>query len=211
MKRPVIILGAGGHGRVVLDLVRSLGYDVAGFTDPGYTMPGQTIEGVPVIGGDDEILKQNRDSIYLALGLGGTGDNTLRKRLFEKFSGLEYGFPCFAHPSAFVAGTAVFGDGSVVMAKAAVQAGCRVGRNVIINTGAVIDHDCALGDHSHIAPGAVLSGNVSVGTGAHIGTGAVVIQNIRVGEGALVAAGAVVVRDVLPRATVMGVPARERT
>lgn len=211
MTRPVIILGSGGHGRVVLDMLRILGQEVIAFTDSDPSLWGRPVDGVPVIGGDQEVLKHGICEFMLVIGLGGTGDNTPRRRLFEDFSQRGYGFATLVHPASTVSGTAAIKEGSVIMPGTVIQAGCRIGRNVIVNTGAVVDHDSILEDHAHIAPGAVLSGGVSVGCGAHVGTGAVVIQNIRVGEGALVAAGAVVVENVPPRTVVMGVPARERT
>lgn len=210
MNIPVIILGAGGHGRVVLDLLKSLGHEAAGFIDRNQVLWGQVIDGVPVIGGDDEILKKPPGEIRLAMGLGGVGDNRPRMSLYEMFCARGYFFPCFFHPSSIVSGTASTGGASMVMAGAVIQAGCILGKNVIINTGALVDHDCRIGDHVHVAPGAVLSGGVTVGSGAHIGTGAVVIQNIHIGEDSVVAAGAVIVRDVSRGSVVMGVPGRER-
>jgi UDP-perosamine 4-acetyltransferase len=210
LKRPVIILGAGGHGRVILDLLQKLNYEVRGFSDPDQTLWGKTIDGVPVIGGDDEILNLDTDVIHLALGVGGTGDNSFRKKLFTFFSERHYTFPSFVHPSAIIASNVILGKGSIAMAGSVIQTGCRIGDNVIINTGALVDHNCIIGDHVHIAPGAVISGNVSVGVGAHLGTGSTVIQNIRIGDRALVAAGAVVVRDIEPGEKVMGVPAKRK-
>lgn len=210
MNFPVYILGAGGHGRVVLELIRSLGYDVVGFTDPDRELWGKEIQGIPVIGGDDEIFKKPTKGVALAMGMGGVGDNSPRMKLYQSLSSRGFVFPCFSHPSAMVSESARLGNGTVVMAGAVVQAGCLLGENVIINTGALVDHDCRIEDHAHIAPGAVLSGGVSIGCGAHIGAGAVVIQGIRIGERALVAAGAVVVKDVKQGSMVMGVPAMER-
>jgi len=210
LKRPVIILGAGGHGRAILDLLQKLNYEVRGFSDPDQTLWGKTIDGVPVIGGDDEILNLDTDVIHLALGVGGTGDNSFRKKLFTFFSERHYTFPSFVHPSAIIASNVILGKGSIAMAGSVIQTGCRIGDNVIINTGALVDHNCIIGDHVHIAPGAVISGNVSVGVGAHVGTGSTVIQNIRIGDRALVAAGAVVVRDIEPGEKVMGVPAKRK-
>jgi UDP-perosamine 4-acetyltransferase len=210
LKRPVIILGAGGHGHVILDLLQKLNYEVRGFSDPDQTLWGKIIDGVPVIGSDDKILNLDPDEIHLALGVGGTGDNSLRKKLFTFFSVRQYTFPSFFHPSAIIASNVILGKGSIAMAGSVIQTGCRIGDNVIINTGAIVDHNCIIGDHVHIAPGAVISGNVSVGVGTHVGTGSTVIQNIRIGDRALVAAGAVVVRDIEPGEKVMGVPAKRK-
>ena len=210
MERSVIILGAGGHGRTILDLLRNLGYKVAGFSDPDQSLWGTIINGIPVIGSDDEVLKFSIKEIFLALGVGGTRDNSPRKRLFEHFFRKQYTFPVFVHPSSIISTNSVLGSGSIVMAGSVIQTGCKIGNNVIVNTGAIVDHDCLIEDHVHIAPGAVLSGNVSIGVGAHVGTGATIIQNIKVGAWAVVGAGAVVVNDVEPNSIVMGVPAKTR-
>lgn len=210
MKRPVIILGAGGHGRVILDLLQKLNYDVRGFSDPDQTLWGKTIDGVPVIGSDDKILNLDTDEIHLVLGVGGTGDNSLRKHLFTFFSSRHYTLPSIVHPSAMIASNVIMGKGSIAMAGSVIQTGCRIGDNVIINTGSLVDHDCIIENHVHIAPGAVISGNVMIHNGSHVGTGATIIQNISIGEEALVAAGAVVVKDVAPRTRVMGIPAQRK-
>lgn len=209
MDRPFVILGAGGHGRVVLDLLHLLGAEVLGFTDPKVPA-GQGIDGTYCLGEDGVVLQHNPSSIFLALGVGGVGETRQRLSIFDRFIAKGYVFPSLVHPAAVVAANVKVAEGSQIMAGVVVQTGSRIGRNVILNTRTSIDHDCILDDHVHVAPGAVLSGSVRVCRGAHVGAGAVIIQGIRVGEGALIAAGAVVIREVSPKTRVFGLPAREK-
>lgn len=205
-----LLLGGGGHARVVIDCLKSSGAALPyAVLDTDQTFWGKEIFGVPILGGDEWILKLKRDGVtHFVPGVGGVKDNTPRMQVFEL--GLKNGLIPLSviHPKAVCSQWARIGRGSVVVAGAIINAGSVVGDNVIINTGAVIDHDCVIGDHVHVAPGATLSGGVHVQRLAHIGTGASIRQGITIGEGAVVAAGAVVVRDVAPHAVVKGIPAK---
>lgn len=207
-RSPVIILGAGGHAKVVLAALVCAGYEVLGLTDSDSAKHGATILDVPVLGPDEAILNYGVTDVQLANGIGSIGKSDARRRVFEKFTGLGFRFTVLVHPSAVVAADSVLGDGAQVMAGAVIQPGCRIGRNAIINTGATVDHDADIGEHVHVSPGATVCGNVIIRPLAHVGAGATVIQNIIVGAGAVVAAGAVVVENVPPAAVVAGIPAR---
>jgi len=206
---PVIILGAGGHAKVLIDALRVQSAELLGIADADPDKKGQMLLGVPVLGGDDEVMKYPAEKIKLVSGIGSVRVNPLRRKLFEYFKSEGYQFASVTHPSAIIARDVVLSEGVQIMAGAVIQAGCHVGINAIINTGAVVDHDCSIGDHAHIAPGVTLSGGVVVGENAHVGTGATVIQGVRIGRNSLVAAGAVVIHDVAEGATVSGVPAKE--
>lgn len=200
-----IVLGGGGHARVVLDLLTVLGADVLGYTDPsGASALGE----VPCLGGDDALDAYAPDRVLLANGLGSVGEPAARAALYARFTAGGYTFPPLVHPGAVVSASAALGAGTQVMAGAVLQAGVRTGANVLVNTRASVDHGCVLGDHVHVAPGVTLSGDVRVGARTHLGTGAVVVQGVAIGAGCLVAAGAVVVRDLPDGAAVVGVPAR---
>lgn len=210
MKKLCVVLGGGGHAKVLIELLQSMAeMYLCGILDADPGRWGIEVQGVRILG-DDGLLPQLREKgvEYFIVGLGSTGNNRPRQRLFGL--ALGHGFrPLRAiHPSAIVSPSAEIGDGSAIMAGAILGASSRVGKNVIVNTGAIIEHDCVVGDHAHVATGARLASTVSVGDGAHIGVGAVVRQCIRVGAGALVGAGAVVVGDIPPRVVVGGVPAR---
>ena len=203
---PLIILGGGGHAKVVIEALLQGGRTVLGRTD-GDPAAADCL-GVPVLGDDRTVLEHDLEDVRLVNGIGATGDGTARRDLFAAFRSQGYRFAEVLHPAATVARDVVLEEGAQIMAGAVLQPGCRIGANAIVNTGARVDHDCVIGAHAHIAPGAVLCGGVRVGAGSHIGAGATVIQYLEIGPGCLVAAGAVVVASVPAGTKVAGVPAR---
>lgn len=208
---PVILLGAGGHAKVLIDALKLQSVEILGIVDVDTDKKGQELMGVKVMGGDEEVMKYSPQQIRLVNGIGSVRVSPLRRRIFELFKSKGYEFENVIHPASTIACDVELLEGVQIMAGAVIQTGCRLGSNSIINTHASVDHDCRLGNHTHISPGAVLSGGVVVGEGAHIGTGAVVIQGVQIGANSLVAAGAVVTRNVLSDVIVAGVPARELT
>jgi sugar O-acyltransferase (sialic acid O-acetyltransferase NeuD family) len=207
--RPVIVLGAGGHAKVVINALQMAGAEILGAVDPDPAIHATSILGVSVLGSDDVVLGHTPDAVALINGVGSTAPSSRRKDLFRRFFDAGYAFAPVIHPSAVIGGDVEMADAVQIMAGVVVQPGCRIGANAIINTRASVDHDCVIGDHVHIAPGAVLGGGITIGEGSHIGAGSTVIQNVRVGESVMVAAGAVVVTDVPNGARIAGVPARE--
>ena len=204
----IVGLGAGGHAKVVLDILRLMNeYRAIGLLDPGCV--GASVGGVMVLGGDELLHHLYAEGIiYAFMGVGGVGDNAPRSKLFEKVQAAGFTFIKAIHPSAVLADSVQVGLGVTIMAGAIINPDTRIGDNVIINTGGIVDHECDIASHAHISPGAVLCGGVRVGRGAHVGTGATVRQGIIIGDGALVGAGAVVVQDVPAHTIVVGVPAR---
>jgi sugar O-acyltransferase (sialic acid O-acetyltransferase NeuD family) len=205
-----LVWGAGGHGRVVADVVRAAGGRVAGFTDRDPALVGRpAVPGAPpVLLSDEELLRELAEDgprAWDALALG-IGDNRARLDAFRQApAGL---WPALAHPSAVLSPSATVGAGTVVMPLAVLNANARTGSAVIVNTGAVVEHDCRVGDGAHLSPRCVLAGGARVGEGAWVGAGATVLPGISVGAWAVVGAGAVVVRDVPEGTVVAGVPAR---
>jgi len=212
MPIPVVGLGAGGHAKVVIEILQLEGqYELVGLLDPKPDLQGELVLGVPVLGGDEQLaVLKARGVEHFFVGLGSTADLKPRRRLYE--FALSQGMkPAIAiHPSAIISPSAVLGMGATVMAAVVINADARLGDNVIVNTGAIIEHDCVIGNHVHVATGAKLSGGVIVEDEAHIGVGAIVRQYIRIGTGAVIGAGAVVVKDVPDGQTVLGNPARRR-
>lgn len=202
----LLIIGAGGHGAVVLDVIRSEGkYKPIGFIDADPAMTGKMIGGLPVLGPLNLLpkLKQKVRRAIVAIG-----DNRIRLSYAAKLAQDGFELVNAIHAGAHISPTAWIGRNVVVAAGAIVSTSAHIGDSVLINTAAIVDHECEVAEGVHLGPGCKLAGRVRVAAGAFIGMGACVIQCLRVGEEAIVGAGAVVVRDVEDRDTVMGVPAR---
>ncbi len=202
----LVIVGAGGHGKVVADAAINAGYTVAGFIDDRL-VPGTVVIGVQVLGSIAWL--ENRlneyDEIFVAVG-----DGIRRMEIIEYFLSRGANVAIIVDPSASVSRFAALGTGTVVLAQGAINAGANLGRGVIVNTGATVDHDCVLGDGVHICPGVHLSGNVVVGKTTWIGVGSSVRQSINIGANVMVGAGSVVVSDISDGQVVAGVPAKVR-
>ena len=205
-----VVLGGGGHARVVLDCL--LGSGVAApfaMLDSNASLWGTTVLGVPILGGDERLEElKGRGVTHFVVGVGSVGDNRSRARLFDKAVGCGLEPLIIRHPSSICSTWAGVGAGSVLFPGAVVNAGASLGKNVIVNSGAIVEHDCRVGDHGHVASRACLCSTVSIGDYAHIGAGATVRQCLAIGAGAIVAAGAVVIREVPAWTVVGGVPAR---
>jgi sugar O-acyltransferase (sialic acid O-acetyltransferase NeuD family) len=207
-KLRVLILGAGGHGRVVLDiLLQARRHEVLGFLDNNPDMHGRRVDGIPVRGGlhDLEHLREELDvgGVIIAIG-----DNGARRGLARQIEQAGIELVSAVHPSATLAHNATIGRNVVIAAGVVVCANCQIGDSVILNTGCIIDHQTMIGEGSHICPGVRLAGRVKVEPGVFVGIGATVVPMVTLGCEAVVGAGAVVLEDVLPMATVAGVPAR---
>ncbi len=202
-------LGAGTHAKSVLEAILSAGvYEVVALVDDDAAREGSELLGVPVVGpGALERLREEGVGSGFT-GVGGVGDASTRRRVFQRLRAEGFELPPILHTAAVVSPRARLGLGTQVLAGGIVNVGAEIGDGVIVNTGAIVEHDCRIGAHAHLAPGTRLAGLVTVGEGAHVGIGAVAIEGVRIGAGALVAAGAVVVRDVPDGASVAGVPAR---
>ena len=204
----MIVIGAGGHAKVLISILKSLGCEILGITESNIDLYGQTVLNILIRGNDNYVLEQRPESIELVNGLGSVVSTEQRKNIYAKFKSYGYFFSTVVHPSSIVADDVFLGEGVQIMAGAVIQPGCKIGENAIINTGVCIDHDCIVGDHVHLAPGVVLSGTVNIGAKSHIGTSATIIQGLTIGESAIVAAGAVVIRNIPSGVKAMGNPAR---
>lgn len=195
----VIVIGAGGHGKVVVSTLLAAGIDVAGIFDDDERKWGLEILGVPVGG---PVVKAEGHDLLAVLGIGSNG---ARKHLADT---LGMGWATAVHPQAWIHPSVRLGEGSVVFAGAVIQPDAKVGKHVIVNTGALIDHDCEVGDFAHVAPGTQMAGQVTLEEGAFLGIGSSAIPGVRVGAWATVGAGAAVVDDLPGGVTAVGVPAR---
>ncbi|MCA3272175.1 MAG: NeuD/PglB/VioB family sugar acetyltransferase [Roseomonas sp.] len=206
MTRPrILLLGAGGHGKAIADLLLADGgYEVAGFVDAA--PKASQVLGLPVLG--DESLLAALAGQGIALAHAAVGDNAQRLAAAALLRAAGFALPSLTHPVALIGYGARVGEGAAILARAVIGPEAEIGALALINTGAIVEHDCVVEEAAHIGPGAVLAGGVRVGAGALIGAGAVVRPGVVIGAGAVVGAGAAVVEDVAPGARVAGVPAR---
>ena len=204
MSRGNLIVGAGGHGKVVADALLAAGMKLLGFLDDDLTRMNQVVLGYPVLASSDKWTELNAEGLVI-----GVGNNHIRQQLQEKIKAIAWpNWIKVIHPRAVVAQTALVGVGTVVMAGAIINPDAVIGEHAIINTGATVDHDCTVGKYVHIAPGVHLAGEVSVGDSAFIGIGSVVLPGCRIGKNAVIGAGAVVINDVPDDVVAKGIPAR---
>jgi sugar O-acyltransferase (sialic acid O-acetyltransferase NeuD family) len=197
----IAIIGAGGHGKVVLSTLVAAGQHVDAFFDDDSTLIGKTVLGIPVEGPLNAATPDRIKSLVI-----GVGDNRVRQSLAKRFSWVTW--LTARHPSSWIDSSVVLEGGSVVFAGAVVQPDTIIGEHAILNTGCTVDHDCRIGAFVHLGPGVHLCGDVSVDEGVLLGVGAIVRPGIRIGRWSVVGAGAVVIRDVPAESTVTGVPAK---
>jgi sugar O-acyltransferase (sialic acid O-acetyltransferase NeuD family) len=193
--RPVIILGAGGHAKVLFEALRLSGRVILGFVTPDLEV-GAGFCGSTVLGDDSIILNYSANEVDLVNGVGALPGKNLRWKLTSSMREKGYHFTVVIHPNAVVASDVVLKEGAQVMAGVVIQPGTTIGKNTIINTGSIIDHDCIIAENCHVAPSVVCSGDVNIGKNVHIGTGARIIQGINIGEGCVIAAGSTIYKDV---------------
>ena len=192
--KSIILLGAGGHAKVLLSVLRLLGKEIIGIVTPDYKT-GEIVYGLTVLGNDDVVDQYATNDVMLVNGLGATPGSSRRWALAERLRGKGFSFATLTHPNAIIGVDVHLSEGVQVMAGAVIQPGASIGLDSIVNTGAMIDHDCIIREQCHIAPGVVCSGAVQIGKGAHIGTGARLIQEVSVGENCVIAAGTTLYKD----------------
>jgi len=200
----LMLIGAGGHGRVAADIAAILGYRPIEFLDNNWPEV-QKNEIWPVVGRpDNERLSETVSSgaeVFVSVG-----DNKVRQQLSELLIGANV--QRLVHPSAIISANARISEGTIIVAGVIVNAFAIIGNGVILNTACTIDHDCQIGDYAHISPGVNLAGNVSVGARSWIGIGAAIKEGVIIGKDVMIGAGAVVIKDVADGSKVAGVPAR---
>ncbi len=203
-----VIIGAGGHGRVVLDIMQHEGrHEVVGFLDSNPDLHGRLMDGVEVLGPIQRLAGLKEQGVRGAIVA--VGHNGTRRSFGEQVQRLGHELVSAVHPSANIANNVSIGRGVVVAAGALVCAHCQIGDGVILNPGCLVDHETMIGTACHLCPGVKIAGRVTIESGAFVGNGATVIQHVRVGHDSVIGAGAVVLKDVPPMSTVVGLPARE--
>ena len=202
MNEQVIVIGAGGHGKVVADIVLSRGDKLLGFLDNNDALPDE-IDGIPVLGDISSYEKYPNAAFVIAIG-----NSAVREKIAQQLDGVRW--YTAVHPAAVVSRMSTrIGEGSVVMANAVINPAAQIGKHCIINTAAVVEHDNRLGSFVHVSVGARLGGTVSVGDHTWVGIGAAVSSNVSVCDHCMLGAGAVVIHNIKESGTYVGVPARK--
>ena len=207
MNKNVVVIGAGGHGKVIADIIIKSQDNVYGFLDDGVDI-GTTIiknKNIKVIGNVEDckkIASENPDFEFVIA----IGNNEIRKTISEKYN-LKY-YKAI-HPSAQIGLDVMVGEGTVVMANTAINSSTQIGQHCIINTGAIIEHDNVIEDYVHISPNATLCGTVKIGKLTHVGAGTVIKNNTNICENCIIGAGATIVKDIKEEGTYVGVPAKK--
>lgn len=203
---PLVILGGGGHARVIIDTCRAAGLVIAGVLDRNPPDTPAALLGAAYLGDDNRL----DDPAFVAAHrfINGVGAQRPRRRLSDRLDSAGAVLATVIHPAAWVSPSATLGAGTLVVAGAIVNAAARIGRSAILNTGCSVDHDNQLGERCQVGPGARLAGTVTAGMDVVIGAGAVVIPGVTLGDNVTVGAGAVVLRDVAADSVVVGNPAR---
>ncbi len=210
MLKKIVIIGAGGFAREVLDVFDACNqhkeqFKLLGFVvEPGYGEIGARVNGLPILGGMDWFVGQGKDVMAIC----GIGAPEIRYRFVAEAMKRNVRFCSVIHPNAIVTKWVTMGEGVIITAGCIVTNNIRIGNHVQLNLCSTVGHDTVIGGFSTIAPGAHVSGNVNIGDGCYIGTGANILERINVGEWAVVGAGCAVVKNVEANNTVVGVPGK---
>lgn len=195
----LVVIGAGGHAKVVTDTAQLAGWNVVGFADDN---PDTTLFNLPYLGKPINLKLLKNTQVVIAIG-----SNLVRRELVFLLSN-RFSWAKVVHPKAIVSNRAVFGAGTVIFSGAVVQADTVIGQHCIVNSSASVDHDCTIADYCHIAPNATLTGGVVLEAGVFVGAGSVVAPLKRVGAWSILGAGGVSVQDLDSHGTFVGIPAK---
>jgi sugar O-acyltransferase (sialic acid O-acetyltransferase NeuD family) len=194
--KPLLVIGAGGHASVLVDILLHQKRKILGVVGPQIVSESKVFDGIEVFNNDDDVLEFNKSAIKLVNGIGSMPKSQLRSIIFNKFKALGYEFETVISDSSIVSPYAKLDEGAQIFPGAIIQTDVTIGANTIINSGAIIEHGCVIGNDNHIAPGATLSGQVHTKEFVHVGTGASVIQNINIARNVVIGAGAIVTNNV---------------
>jgi sugar O-acyltransferase (sialic acid O-acetyltransferase NeuD family) len=207
----IILVGAGGHCRVIVDIIKSTEkYDIVGVADKAYAQCEENLVlDIPIIG-DDSILKEfyNRGVKNAFVCIGALQNIEVRDKIFNNLKAIGFNIPVLIHKYAIVSPYANVHGGTCVMAGAIINPGALIEENCIINTGAIIEHDCIVQRNTHISPKACIAGGVNIGYNTHIGMGSSIIQSVHIGNNVIIGAGAVVIENIVDNVVAVGIPSK---
>lgn len=192
MSKPVLVLGAGGHAAVLIDMLRQLNHTIVGLVSRDKPADKPVFAGIPYYASDEDVLTFHKDNVMLVNGIGSLPGRKIRHTVHQQFKQAGYQFLTVVSPRAIVSAYCSLAEGVQVMPGAIINANSIIGESTIVNSGAIVEHDCHIGSHNHIAPGVVLSGGVISGENVHIGTGANVIHSVTIGRNVMISAGSTV-------------------
>lgn len=205
MSKPgYLIIGAGGHAAALAEILIKQKKTLLGVVAPDILAGHAIFDSVNHYTQDDDVLRFSVDKVLLVNGIGAMPRQTLRKKIFTRFSKLGYTFATVIADSAIVSDYAVLAGGVQIMNRAVINIGCEIGENTIVNTSTSIDHDCIIGAHSHLAPGTTLSGQVIIEDNVHVATGANIINNISIGQNTIVGVGSNITKSIRDNSIVYG-------
>lgn len=208
-KKPFIIIGSGGHAKVVLDLLEEKRENVYGII--AKENEAKEFFGYPIIGNDANLNKFQITKFKIAIGIGFTSnDMSTRERIFYMVRNIGFEVPELVHPSAIISKYAKLSMGCHVLAGSKIGVETKIGMNSIVNTCASVDHDTTIGAHCHIAPGVVVCGSVKIEEKSFVGAGSTVIENISISKNIIIGAGSVVVKDIKKSGIYFGNPAKKK-
>jgi sugar O-acyltransferase (sialic acid O-acetyltransferase NeuD family) len=207
MKKSIIIIGAGGHGKVIADIIEKSGDIVYGFLDDNKEVNTTIISNYKVIGKIEDCLELQKKfpDIFFIIAI---GNNYIRNEIYEKYNSLKY--YTAIHPNSILGLDVEVQEGTVIMANACINANTKIGKNCIINTGTIVEHDNIIEDNVHVSPNSTLCGTVTVGKFTHIGAGTTVKNNIKISKECIIGAGAVVVKNIEEKGIYIGIPAKKK-
>ena len=193
--KPLIILGNGGHAKVLLEILTDNNEKLLGTISNEKIDKQKNLPNIKWLGNDDDLKKYGVDEIKIVNGIGFVPGQRKRIEIFEMLKKQKYLFKKIYHPSSFISKSTEVAEGVQILSNAVISTGVSIGENTIINTGSIIDHDCIIERNCHVATGVTCSGNVHIHEGSFIGAGSVIINGITIGKNCIVAAGSVVYKD----------------
>lgn len=208
-KKKILIIGAGGHSKVVADSINKNEFQIVGMLDKDDSLAGKYVNDIPVIGSDNMAAKYYMDGIhYAVIGIGHLGNYHLRNNLFNKLKNIGFHMINVIHPSAVISESVMFGEGNVILPNVTINSGARLTDNNIINTCAIVEHDVEIGSNVHMGPGTIICGMSRVADNTFVGAGSTVIQGITIGENVIIGAGSTVIHSIKGSTIACGTPAK---